>query len=54
VLEPSKRPTLEQIQQSSFLCDEANIPKNLPLSSIAVKPSEAQLKQFSSTANSQR
>jgi polo-like kinase 1 len=45
-LEPSKRPTLDEIMQHPFLNHGGTIPKLLPVSTIACPPSASYIKQF--------
>eukprot|EP00828_Plagiopyla_frontata_P033504 TRINITY_DN4350_c0_g1_i3.p1 TRINITY_DN4350_c0_g1~~TRINITY_DN4350_c0_g1_i3.p1 ORF type:complete len:318 (+),score=41.02 TRINITY_DN4350_c0_g1_i3:645-1598(+) len=45
-LDPSKRPTLDELLEHPFLNHGFNVPKLLPLSTLACPPSEAQKKQY--------
>ena len=45
-LDPLKRPTLDEVLMSGFLCNEASIPRMLPLSTLACPPSDKYLKGF--------
>ena len=45
--DPSKRPNLEEICNHPFINDGANLPKYLPLSTLACPPSGTYLKQYS-------
>jgi len=45
-LEPSKRPTLDEILQHPFINHGGTIPKLLPVSTIACPPSASYIKQF--------
>lgn len=46
VLEPSKRPTLDEILQHPFINHGGTIPKLLPVSTLACPPSASYMKQF--------
>ena len=50
-LDPSKRLTLTEISNHGFLNNGANIPRFLPLSTLACPPSTNYLKQYSVTNN---
>jgi len=45
-LDPLKRPTLDEVLMSGFLCNEAIIPRMLPLSTLACPPYDKYLKRF--------
>jgi len=45
-LDPSKRPTLDEILQHPFMSHGGSIPKLLPVSTLACAPSASYLKQF--------
>jgi len=45
-LDPSKRPTLDEILQHPFMSHGGSIPKFLPVSTLACAPSASYLKQF--------
>ena len=45
ILEPSKRPTLEDIVSSEFFTKNS-IPKYLPISTLAIPPSQGYMRQF--------
>ena len=45
-LDPSKRPTLDELLEHPFLNQGINIPKLLPLSTLACPPSEAYKKFY--------
>jgi len=47
-LDPTKRPTLEEIYEHPFLKNAAAIPKLLPASTLACPPSASYVKQFTS------
>nr|P0C8M8.1 RecName: Full=Probable serine/threonine-protein kinase CCRP1; AltName: Full=Cell-cycle related Protein 1 [Zea mays] len=51
-LDPSKRPSLDEILQHPFLKNANNIPKFLPASTLACPPSTSYLNQFASPENS--
>ena len=44
VLEPLKRPTIDDIFRHGFLNDGKSIPRNLPLSTLACPPSSNYIK----------
>lgn len=46
VLEPTKRPNLEEIFAHPFLNNGGTIPKSLPLSTLACPPSANYIKQY--------
>jgi len=45
-LDPSKRPTLDEMLNHPFLNTGGTIPKVLPLSTLACPPSASYIKQF--------
>ncbi len=45
-LDPSKRPTIDEILDHSFLHGSSSVPKLLPASTLACPPSSSYLKQF--------
>ena len=49
VLDPSKRPTLDQILTHDFFNQGTSIPKLLPTSTLACTPSLSYIKQFIQT-----
>eukprot|EP01017_Pseudomicrothorax_dubius_P002737 TRINITY_DN10205_c0_g1_i2.p1 TRINITY_DN10205_c0_g1~~TRINITY_DN10205_c0_g1_i2.p1 ORF type:complete len:620 (+),score=120.06 TRINITY_DN10205_c0_g1_i2:131-1990(+) len=54
VLDPTQRPTLDQILQDPFLNDVGSIPLVLPLSTLACPPSSSYIKQFQAQSNNLR
>ena len=53
-LDPTKRPNLDEIVSSPFIANGDNIPRTLPLSSLACPPSGTYTKQFLKRKDSQR
>jgi polo-like kinase 1 len=51
-LDPSKRPTLDEIMQHPFLNNGQGFPKSLPLSTLACPPSKSYLDQYATTTRS--
>lgn len=51
-LDPSKRPTLDEIMQHPFINNGQGFPRSLPLSTLACPPSKSYLDQYATTARS--
>jgi polo-like kinase 1 len=52
VIDPSKRPSLEEVLQHPFINNGQGFPRSLPLSTLACPPSKSYLDQFLTSAKS--
>lgn len=50
VIDPSKRPTLDEVMQHPFINNGQGFPRSLPLSTLACPPSKSYLDQFASNS----
>ena len=51
VIDPSKRPTLDEVMQHPFINNGQGFPRSLPLSTLACPPSKSYLDQFATNAS---